>query len=36
MGFGGKDYNFIFYVLPGYRGDVLTSFNDAYLHMKFS
>lgn len=36
MGFGGKDYNFIFYVLPGYRGDVLTSSNEAYLHMKFS
>lgn len=36
MGFGGKDYNFIFYVLPGYRGDVLTSSNDTYLHMKFS
>lgn len=36
MGFGGKDYSFNFYVLPGYRGGVLTSTNDAYLHMTFS
>lgn len=36
MSYDGKDYNFNFYVLPGYRGGVLTSTNNVYINANFS